>query len=114
MALFDCMHRLAQQTDAGQLTRGMSLEHRASINALPILQIDADDVKCSHGVTNGSLEEDQIFYFRARGIDLEAARKALIFSFAAEVIERFPNSSIRKKVENHVRKLLDPPPTPSS
>lgn len=102
------VNRLAQQTDAGQLIRGMSLEHRAIINALPVLQIDADDVKCSHGVTNGNLEDDQLFYFQARGIDLETARRALIFSFAAEVIQRFPNSSIRKKVENHVRKMLNP------
>lgn len=100
--------REAQQTDAGQLTRTLLLEPRATVNVKPNLQIIADDVKCSHGAAISDLEENQLFYFQARGVDLQAARKALIFSFAAEVIERFPNPSIQKKAESHVKKLLDP------
>ncbi|KAL3329610.1 hypothetical protein AABB24_033784 [Solanum stoloniferum] len=102
------VNRYAQQTDAGQLTRSLLLEPRATVNVKPNLQIIADDVKCSHGAAISDLEEDQLFYFRARGVDAEAARKALIFSFAAEVVDRFPNASIRKKVETHIRELLDP------
>ncbi|XP_055819730.1 protein ABCI7, chloroplastic [Solanum dulcamara] len=101
------VNRYAQQTDAGQLTRSLLLEPRATVNVKPNLQIIADDVKCSHGAAISDLEEDQLFYFRARGIDAETARKALIFSFAAEVVDRFPNASIRKKVETHIRELLD-------
>lgn len=101
------VNRFAQQTDAGQLTRSLLLEPRATVNVKPNLQIIADDVKCSHGAAISDLEEDQLFYFRARGIDGETARRALIFSFAAEVVDRFPNSSVKKKVENHIRKLLD-------
>lgn len=84
------------------------MEPRATVNVKPNLQIIADDVKCSHGAAISDLEEDQLFYFRARGVDVETARKALIFSFAAEVVDRFPNASIRKKVETHIRELLDP------
>ncbi|XP_059275701.1 protein ABCI7, chloroplastic-like [Lycium ferocissimum] len=102
------VNRYAQQTDAGQLTRSLLLEPRATVNVKPNLQIIADDVKCSHGAAISDLEEDQLFYFRARGIDAETARKALIFSFAAEVVDRFPNASIRKRVETHIRELLDP------
>ncbi|KAL0448175.1 UNVERIFIED_CONTAM: protein ABCI7, chloroplastic [Sesamum latifolium] len=102
------VNREAQQTDAGQLTRSLLLEPRATVNVKPNLQIIADDVKCSHGAAISDLEENQLFYFRARGIDIEAARKALIFSFAAEVVERFPDSAVRKRVENLIRRLLVP------
>lgn len=100
--------RYAQQTDAGQLTRSLILEPRATVNVKPNLQIIADDVKCSHGAAICDLEEDQLFYLQARGIDLNTARKALIVSFGAEVIDLFPSSDLRKKVEHHVKKLLDP------
>lgn len=99
--------RNAQQTDAGQLTRSLLLEPRATVNIKPNLQIIADDVKCSHGAAISDLEESQLFYFLARGINLETARKALLFSFGAEVVERLPNP-VRKEVESHIRELLDP------
>lgn len=102
------LHRDAQQTDAGQLTRSLLLEPRATVNVKPNLQIIADDVKCSHGAAISDLEENQLFYFQARGIDRAAARRALIFSFAAEVIERIPDTSVQKKVESLIRRLLDP------
>lgn len=102
------VNRYAQQTDAGQLTRSLLLEPRATVNVKPNLQIIADDVKCSHGAAISDLEEDQLFYLQARGIDLQTARKALIYSFGAEVIERFPSTEVRKKVESHIKKLLDP------
>lgn len=100
--------RFAQQTDAGQLTRCLLLEPRATVNVKPNLQIIADDVKCSHGAAISDLEESQLFYFLARGINSETARKALLFSFGAEVIDRLPYSSIKKELENHIRELLEP------
>ncbi|XP_042500804.1 protein ABCI7, chloroplastic [Macadamia integrifolia] len=102
------VNRYAQQTDAGQLTRSLLLEPRATVNVKPNLQIIADDVKCSHGAAISDLEKGQLFYFLARGIDLQTARKALVFSFGAEVIERLPYSSLREKVESHVQWLLEP------
>lgn len=105
------VNRYAQQTDAGQLTRSLLLEPRATVNVKPNLQIIADDVKCSHGASICDLEESQLFYLKARGIDLKTARKALLFAFAAEVIERLPYPSIKKKVESHIRELLDIEPT---
>lgn len=98
--------RFAQQTNAGQLTRSLLLKPRATVNIKPNLQIIADDVKCSHGAAISDLEEDQLFYFQARGIDLETARRALISSFGSEVIEKFPNREIRDQARNHVKCLL--------
>ncbi|PKI46899.1 hypothetical protein CRG98_032710 [Punica granatum] len=102
------VNRYAQQTDAGQLTRSLLLEPRATVNVKPNLQIIADDVKCSHGAAISDLEESQLFYFQARGIDLETARKALVFSFGAEVIAQLPHPSIRKKIETQIKGMLDP------
>lgn len=102
------VNRYAQQTDAGQLTRSLLLVPQATVNVKPNLQIIADDVKCSHGAAISDLEEDQLFYFQARGIDLEMARKALLFSFGAEVIERIPCASVRDKAKNRIAELLDP------
>ncbi|XP_077241723.1 non-intrinsic ABC protein 6 [Tasmannia lanceolata] len=100
------VNRYAQQTDAGQLTRTLLMAPSATVNLKPNLQIIADDVKCSHGAAISDLEEDQLFYFQARGIDLQTARNALVFSFGAEVMERLPYAPLRKRVENYVKGLL--------
>ncbi|XP_008778302.2 protein ABCI7, chloroplastic [Phoenix dactylifera] len=100
------VNRFAQQTDAGQLTRTLLLAPRATANVKPNLQIIADDVKCSHGAAISDLEEDQLFYFRARGVDLQTARDALVFSFGAEVVARIPSAPIRKSVTSQVKELL--------
>ncbi|PIA57757.1 hypothetical protein AQUCO_00600467v1 [Aquilegia coerulea] len=102
------VNRYAQKTDAGQLTRSLLLEPRASVNLKPNLQIIADDVKCSHGAAISDLEADQLFYFRARGIDSKTARKALVLSFGAEVMNQLPHKSLRLKIEDHVKNLLTP------
>ncbi|GAB4842710.1 hypothetical protein Ancab_012685 [Ancistrocladus abbreviatus] len=100
--------RYAQETDAGQLTRSLLLVPRATVNVKPNLQIIADNVKCSHGAAISDLEEDQLFYFQARGIDLEMARKALIFSFGSEVIECIPHAPLQEKTKSRIEELLDP------
>lgn len=106
--------RNAQQTDAGQLTRSLLLVPQATVNVKPNLQIIADDVKCSHGAAISDLEDDQLFYFQARGIDLETARRALIFSFGAEVIDRIPFAPVREKAKSRITELLDPTKIKSS
>ncbi|XP_042434824.1 protein ABCI7, chloroplastic-like [Zingiber officinale] len=100
------VNRFAQQTDAGQLTRTLLLAPHATANVKPNLQIIADDVKCSHGAAISDLEEDQLFYFQARGIDPKTARDALVFSFGAEVISRIPFEPIKKSVSSQLKHLL--------
>ncbi|PNX92397.1 protein ABCl7chloroplastic-like [Trifolium pratense] len=104
------VNRYAQQTDAGQLTRSLLLEPRATVNVKPNLQIIADDVKCSHGAAISDLEQSQLLYFQARGIDSATARRVLIFAFGGEVIDKFPYSSVRDRVRSQIKSLLDPSP----
>ena len=66
---------IAQKTDAYQLSKALILDDQAEFNAKPELEIYADDVKCSHGSTSGSIDEDAIHYLMTRGIELPAANK---------------------------------------
>ncbi|XP_020571621.1 protein ABCI7, chloroplastic [Phalaenopsis equestris] len=100
------VNRFAQQTDAGQLTRTLLLAPRATVNVKPNLQIVADDVKCSHGAAISDLEEDQLFYFQARGIDPKTARDALLLSFGSEILARIPSEPYRKIIGDQVKELL--------
>lgn len=81
------VHPGAQKTDAEQENRNLVLGPRALAHSNPRLEIYADDVRCTHGSTVGELDEQAIFYMRARGIDLETARGLLIYAFASEVID---------------------------
>ncbi|MGZ6333729.1 MAG: Fe-S cluster assembly protein SufD [Bdellovibrionota bacterium] len=86
----------AQKTDANQLNRNLLLSEGATANTRPQLQIDADDVKCSHGATIGRLDEEALFYLRSRGIEAQTARKLLTQAFASEVIEQMPIAGARE------------------
>ena len=90
-AVFDgtiVVDRDAQKTEAHQENRNLLLSSDAVVNTKPHLEIDADDVKCSHGATVGRLDDQQLFYLRARGIDEAAARTLLTHAFAREMVER--------------------------
>ena len=78
----------AQKTDAKQTNRALLLSDNASINTKPQLEIFADDVKCTHGAAIGQLDDDAIFYLRARGLTYFEARDMLIHAFAGEIIDR--------------------------
>jgi Fe-S cluster assembly protein SufD len=79
--------RIAQKTDGYQMSRALLLSPNAEMDIKPELQIYADDVKCSHGATIGTLDEDQLFYLRSRGIPEEAARALLIRAFLDDALE---------------------------
>ncbi len=85
----------AQKTDGYQLNRALLLSDNAEINSKPELEIYADDVKCSHGATAGELDEDQMFYLRARGIPRDAARVLLIGAFLDEALEEIIDETVR-------------------
>jgi len=78
----------AQKTDARQVNRNLELSPKAKVYSKPQLMIYADDVKCSHGSATGQLNEEAIFYFQARGIGKEEARRILINAFAWEMVEK--------------------------
>ncbi|MEB3285685.1 MAG: Fe-S cluster assembly protein SufD [Candidatus Sericytochromatia bacterium] len=93
------VHPQAQQTDSAQSSRGLLLSSDSRIDTKPELAIEADDVKCAHGAAIGQLDEEQLFYLRARGISESDARALLTFAFAAEVLENIPIHSLRKQLQ---------------
>jgi hypothetical protein len=90
------VHRDAQKTDSEQHVDSLLLAPGAEVNAKPELQIDADDVKCAHGATCGQLDEDALYYLRSRGLELPAARAALLRSFAHAVLDRIALPAARE------------------
>ena len=89
----------AQKTDAKQTNRALLLSDDASIHTKPQLEIFADDVKCTHGATIGQLDEDAIFYLRARGLTYFEARDMLIHAFAGEILDRVKIAPLRASLE---------------
>lgn len=100
------VNKLAQKTDAQQLSRNLLLVPRATVNVKPNLQIIADDVKCTHGCSVSDLRDDELFYFRARGIDADTARRALVASFGAEVTQCLESKTLVQRVQTDVSKIL--------
>src|SRR5690606_16144848 len=72
------VHPNAQKTDAKQTNKNLLLSDDATADTKPQLEIYADDVKCTHGATIGQLNDEAIFYLRARGIPLEKAKRILV------------------------------------
>ena len=89
----------AQKTDAKQTNRALLLTDTAVINTKPQLEIFADDVKCTHGAAIGQLDEDAIFYLRARGLTHADARDMLIHAFAAQVLDGVTVEPLRVALE---------------
>ena len=85
----------AMKTDARQENRNLLLGPEAVVHTKPHLEIDADDVACSHGATVGQLDENQLFYLQARGIDAALGRELLTWAFAKEIVERCPYAPLR-------------------
>lgn len=96
----------AQKTNAFQSNRNILLSEKAAANTKPQLEIWADDVKCSHGCTIGQLDEEALFYLRARGIDKHTARAMMLYAFAAEVSDHIPHAAIREHIEAMIRERL--------
>lgn len=92
----------AQKTNAYQNNANLVLDDEAEINSKPELEIYADDVKCSHGSTTGQLDEEQLFYLRARGIGKQEAVALLVRAFCGEIIDQCKDPSLRDELTNLV------------
>lgn len=90
--------RHAQKTDAAQDFKGLLLEAGASANAVPQLEIFADDVKCAHGATVGELDEGARFYMMARGVDPAAAQRLLVQAFIGDAFVALKDDSERERL----------------
>ena len=89
----------AQKTDARQSNKNLLLSEGATINSKPQLEINADDVKCTHGTSIGHLDEDSVYYLRARGIGVNEARTVLTYGFANDVLNRMKVDAVRVRLE---------------
>ena len=96
----------AQKTDAKQTNRALLLSDNASINTKPQLEIFADDVKCTHGAAIGQIDEDALFYLRARGLTFFEARDLLIHAFAGEILDRVQIESLKRALEEDLYSQL--------
>ncbi len=96
----------AQKTAGHQLNKALLLSRRAEIDSKPALEIYADDVICSHGATAGEIDEDALFYLRARGIDAEAAKNLLVQAFLDEVFDGIADETLRERLKQRVHAAL--------
>ena len=88
--------RDAQETDAAQDFKGLLLEKGASVNAVPQLEIFADDVKCAHGASVGQMDENARFYMAARGLSPELARRLLVQAFLGDALVSLDDEASRE------------------
>ncbi len=89
------VHQDAQRTNAYQSSKAVLLSNDATIHSMPQLEIFADDVKCSHGAAIGQLNKDELFYFKARGIDEATAKSILNFAYSREVLNKINDVALR-------------------
>ncbi|MBL4638219.1 MAG: Fe-S cluster assembly protein SufD [Proteobacteria bacterium] len=100
------VHKDAQKTNSNQKNQNLLLSRGCEIDTKPEMEIYADDVICGHGSTVGQIDQDQLFYLRARGLDEVSARSLLTFAFAVDVLERIPSTDIRQALSNVIEQRL--------
>ena len=88
----------AHNTDAYQTCRNLLMSDTCEANSMPGLEINADQVKCSHGSTSSQISDEEVFYLRARGIDPVTARQLIARGFSVEVVERLGDEALETLV----------------
>jgi len=96
----------AAGTDAYQKVRNLILSDDADPNSMPGLEILNDDVRCTHGATNGPVNEDELFYMEARGISAPVARRLIVNGFFNSLLERIESPALRAHLESLVAKRI--------
>lgn len=96
----------AQKTDGYQISQSLLLDEDSQFFAKPELEIYADDVQCSHGSTTGAIDEDALFYLRARGIPKPDAQDLLVLAFLAEAIDEIEDPQIAEDILDRMRAWL--------
>jgi len=96
----------AHKTDAYQKVRNIVLSDDAEANSMPGLEIEADDVRCTHGATTAQVDDRELFYLLARGIRPEVAQQLLVIGFFNTVLDRLPDQKLRGHIEGLVEERL--------
>lgn len=96
----------ANHTDAYQKNDNLLLSERAHADTLPGLEIQAHEVRCTHGATAGKIDAEQIFYLMSRGLPYTEAEKLIVEGFFEPVMERIPLESVRKELNTSITRKL--------
>ncbi|MDQ4025548.1 MAG: SufD family Fe-S cluster assembly protein, partial [Actinomycetota bacterium] len=92
----------AQGTDAYQANRNLVLSEDALAHSIPQLEIEANEVRCTHGATVSPVEEEHLFYLMSRGIDRVTAQKLVVFGFFGEVLDRVRLPQVREDLSDSI------------
>jgi Fe-S cluster assembly protein SufD len=98
----------AQRTDAYQSNRNLMLSDDAEASSLPGLEIQANDVRCTHGATTSRIDREQEFYLQSRGLGREIADELLVFGFFEEVLGRLEQEELREALRGAIRAKFQP------
>ena len=88
--------KAAQKTDGYQRNDNLMLSEAARSDSIPGLEIEADDVRCTHGATSGRVDEEHIFYAQARGLSADEAARLVVAGFFQQVFDRITIASVRE------------------
>jgi Fe-S cluster assembly protein SufD len=97
----------AQKTDAFQESRNLLISKRAHADAIPGLEIQANDVRCTHAAAVAQVDPEQLFYLRAHGLPEETAKRLVIEGFLAALVERFPDGPVRETLAATLERRLE-------
>lgn len=100
------VHPEGQHTDAYQKNDNLVLNKRAHADTIPGLEIKANEVRCTHGATAGSIDREQVFYLMSRGLSYDQAEKMIVAGFFEPAIGRIPLESVRKQLQQSVTDKL--------
>ncbi|MPZ69608.1 MAG: Fe-S cluster assembly protein SufD, partial [Actinobacteria bacterium] len=92
----------AQGTDAYQANRNLTLSEDSIARSIPQLEIEANEVRCTHGATVSPVEEEHLFYLMSRGIDRVTAQKLIVFGFFGEVLDRILVPQVREELSRAI------------
>lgn len=96
----------AQKTDAYQRNGNLILDNKARADSIPGLEIEADDVRCTHGATAAQVEDEYLFYLMARGLSRAQAERMIVQGFFQAVLDRVPVESVVKKLEQVIERKI--------
>jgi Fe-S cluster assembly protein SufD len=96
----------AQQTDAFQESRNLLLSKKAHADAIPGLEILANDVRCTHAAAIAQIDPEQVFYLRSRGLSQASAERLVVEGFMAELVERFEEGAVREALAGALERRL--------
>ena len=97
----------AQKTDAFQESRNLLISKRAHADAIPGLEIQANDVRCTHAAAVAQVDPEQLFYLRSHGLPAEVAKRLVIEGFLAALVERFPEGDVRTSLAAVLERRLE-------